>query len=70
MADAKDRFCRNCGRGYHLFRELEPDEREYVASQKGPDVVDRYRRCTNDGCLRVQRYHNASEGLDLPEHLR
>ncbi|MFI6872823.1 hypothetical protein ACIBL6_05225 [Streptomyces sp. NPDC050400] len=70
MADAKDRFCRNCGRGHHRFRELDAEERAYVAAEKGAAAADRYRRCTNGTCVRVQDYFKAADGLSLPESFR
>ncbi|MFH8485281.1 hypothetical protein [Streptomyces longisporoflavus] len=70
MADARNRYCRNCGRGYHRFRELTPDEREYAVKIVDEADVDEFRRCTNGSCVRVQHYFNARSGFNLPEELR
>ncbi|MFJ8953305.1 hypothetical protein ACIRL3_20245 [Streptomyces sp. NPDC102384] len=70
MADAKDRFCRNCGRGYHRFRTLTNDERDFALEIVDEQDIGEYRRCTNGSCVRVQHYFNARDGFDLPEELR
>ncbi|WP_425833713.1 hypothetical protein [Streptomyces fractus] len=62
--------CPTCpGSRLQDFVALTPGELALVAAH--PDVergmAERYKRCSNDGCRRVQRHFNDSKGFTLPE---
>jgi hypothetical protein len=68
-----DKSCPTCqGSRLQDFVALTPGELAIVAAR--PDVeagmAGRYKRCSNDGCRRVQRHFDVSRGFSLPEELR
>ncbi|MFE0100361.1 hypothetical protein [Streptomyces sp. NPDC059009] len=64
------RRCLNCGDTMQSFLRLTDDERAHVATRVHAEDVDKYRRCGNGTCLRVQNYFNWDQGFDLPPSFR
>ncbi|MET8162817.1 hypothetical protein ABZT34_00920 [Streptomyces sp. NPDC005329] len=68
------RRCPNCGHTEQHFRHLHEAERAFALTQTQLLVhradLDKYRRCTREGCVRVQSYFNWRSGFDLPEEFR
>ncbi|MFI0240073.1 hypothetical protein [Streptomyces sp. NPDC016845] len=66
------KHCPNCGNSIQKFRTLTADELTSVAATVGHGRADawNYRRCSHEGCLRVQRHFKADDGFNLPESFR
>ncbi|MEW2045941.1 hypothetical protein OHS71_26550 [Streptomyces sp. NBC_00377] len=66
------RRCPNCGDTEQYFRHLQGEERAYALNHGQVHRADlgTYRRCTREGCVRVQSYFNWKSGFDLPEEFR
>ncbi len=68
------RRCPNCGDTDQHFRHLHGAERAFALTQTQVPVhradLDKYRRCTREGCVRVQSYFDWRSGFDLPEEFR
>ncbi|WP_406008921.1 hypothetical protein OG440_24470 [Streptomyces sp. NBC_00637] len=68
------RRCPNCGDTEQHFRRLHDREQVFALSQATVRVhradLHKFRRCTREGCVRVQSYFNWRLGFDLPEEFR
>ncbi|MFD9389538.1 hypothetical protein ACFWBB_01990 [Streptomyces sp. NPDC060000] len=68
------RRCPSCGDTDQHFRQLLGDERAFALRQAQVRIhradLHKYRRCTREGCVRVQSYFNWKSGFDLPEEFR
>ncbi|MDQ0581046.1 hypothetical protein [Streptomyces rishiriensis] len=66
------RRCPNCGDTDQHFRHMHDDEKAFALKQGlvHRADLDKFRRCTREGCVRVQSYFNWRSGFDLPEEFR
>ncbi|WP_143098892.1 hypothetical protein [Streptomyces sp. yr375] len=64
------RRCPNCGDTDQGFRPLHGDETAFALTRVERADLAKYRRCTREGCVRVQSYFNWRSGFDLPEQFR
>ncbi|NEB74512.1 hypothetical protein G3I40_04590 [Streptomyces sp. SID14478] len=66
------KHCPTCpGARLRDFVPLTPGELALAAARPdvAPGTAERYKRCSNDGCRRVQRHFAGSRGFRLPEEL-